>query len=185
MKGFSWKLAVVLAVIVAASIYVLPTFEPGIWPHKKINLGLDLQGGMHLVLEVDTEKALEGTVERISQELREALKRDRIRDVKVDRIERTKYESLQLNALSEENPRLGKAISWFLAFFLLILVVLVAGPFIPTISGFALPIVGLLFLIGGIGARRWAVIFSTLCRYSGPPNGAWPVTSWYSVQPRL
>jgi len=69
-----------------------------------------------------------------------------------DRVERTKYESLQLNALSEENPRLGKAIGWFLAFFLLILVVLVAGPFIPAISGFALPIVGLLFLIGGIGA---------------------------------
>ncbi len=69
-----------------------------------------------------------------------------------DRAERTKYESLQLDALAEGNPRLSKAIAWFLAFFLLILVVLVAGPFLPAISGFALPIVGLLFLIGGIGA---------------------------------
>jgi preprotein translocase subunit SecD len=80
----------VVAVIVAAIIYVLPTLEPGIWPHKKINLGLDLQGGMHLALEVDTEKALEGTVERISQELREAVKKERIRDVKVDRADHTK-----------------------------------------------------------------------------------------------
>jgi preprotein translocase subunit SecD len=90
LKGFSWKLAIVVAIIVAAIIYVIPTFEPGIWPHKKINLGLDLQGGMHLVLEVDTEKALEGTVERISQELREAIRKERIRDVKVERIDRTK-----------------------------------------------------------------------------------------------
>ena len=43
----------VFAVIVAAIIYVLPTFKPDLWPHKKINLGLDLQGGMHLVLELD------------------------------------------------------------------------------------------------------------------------------------
>ena len=42
----------VIAVIVAAFIYVMPTFKPELWPHKQINLGLDLQGGMHLVLEV-------------------------------------------------------------------------------------------------------------------------------------
>ncbi len=89
MKGFSWKLALVLAVIVAAIVYVLPTFQPAIWPHKQINLGLDLQGGMHLVLEVDTEKALEGTVERISQELREAVRKERIRNVKVERVDRS------------------------------------------------------------------------------------------------
>jgi preprotein translocase subunit SecD len=56
LKNFSWKLILVFAVIVAAVVYVLPTFEPGLWPHKQINLGLDLQGGMHLVLEVDTWK---------------------------------------------------------------------------------------------------------------------------------
>ena len=77
-------------VIVAAIIYILPTFNPKLWPHKQINLGLDLQGGMHLVLEVETEKATENNVERISQEIREQLKKKRIRDVAVDRIERTK-----------------------------------------------------------------------------------------------
>ena len=69
-----------------------------------------------------------------------------------DRAERAKYEAFDLDLLSEGNPRLGKAIGWFLAFFLLILVVLVVGPFLPAISGFSLPLVGLLFLIGGVGA---------------------------------
>ncbi len=50
-------------VILIAIIYVLPTVKPGLWPHKTINLGLDLKGGMHLVLEVDTEKAVENKVE--------------------------------------------------------------------------------------------------------------------------
>jgi preprotein translocase subunit SecD len=90
LKNFSWKLILVFGVIVAAVVYVLPTFQPGLWPHNQINLGLDLQGGMHLVLEVDTVKAVEGQVERISQEVRDQLKKDRIRKVSLDRIEGTK-----------------------------------------------------------------------------------------------
>ncbi|MGD2187264.1 MAG: protein translocase subunit SecD, partial [Desulfobacterales bacterium] len=89
MKNFSWKLILVFAVIVAAIIYVLPTFQPGLWPYKQISLGLDLQGGMHLVLEVDTAKAVEGQVERISQEIFEQLKKNRIRNVSIDRINGT------------------------------------------------------------------------------------------------
>ena len=90
MKNFSWKLVLVFGVIVTAIIYVLPTFQPGLWPHNQINLGLDLQGGMHLVLEVDTAKAVEGQVERISQEVLEQLKKERIRKVSLDRIDGTK-----------------------------------------------------------------------------------------------
>ena len=95
MKNFSWKLVLVFVVLVAAIIYVLPSLEPALWPHKQINLGLDLQGGMHLVLEVDTEKALESTVERISQEIREQLKKERIRNVAIDRVEGIKI-SIQI-----------------------------------------------------------------------------------------
>ena len=90
MKNFSWKLVLVFGVIVTAIIYVLPTFQPGLWPHNQINLGLDLQGGMHLVLEVDTAKAVEGQVERISQEVLDQLKKERIRKVSLDRIDGTK-----------------------------------------------------------------------------------------------
>ena len=76
----------VFAVIVASIIYILPSFKPALWPHKQINLGLDLQGGMHLVLEVETEKAVESNVERIAQEIKEGLQKKRIRNVAVDRI---------------------------------------------------------------------------------------------------
>ena len=102
MKNFSWRLVLVFAVLVAAIIYILPTFSPKLWPHKQINLGLDLQGGMHLVLEVDTEKAVESTIERMSQEVRELLRKKKIRNVAVDRVDGkkisvkiTKAESIQ------------------------------------------------------------------------------------------
>lgn len=87
MKNISWRWVLVVAVIVTALVYVLPTVKPGLWPYKKINLGLDLQGGMHLVLEVDTDKAVESTVERISHELRSLMKKERIRHVGINRIE--------------------------------------------------------------------------------------------------
>ena len=79
----------VFVVVLAAVIYVLPTLNIDIWPHNKINLGLDLQGGMHLVLEVDSDKAVESTAERISQEIREQLKKNRLRNIAVSRNEKT------------------------------------------------------------------------------------------------
>ncbi len=87
MKNLSWRAVAVIAVIVIAVIYILPTIKPSLWPHKKINLGLDLQGGMHLTLEVDTEKALESTIERISQELRSLSKKEHIRHIDLNRID--------------------------------------------------------------------------------------------------
>jgi preprotein translocase subunit SecD len=77
----------VSAVIVAAIIYVLPTINPIFWPHKKINLGLDLQGGMHLTLEVDTAKAVEGTIERIEQDMRSSVKEEHIHVISLDRVQ--------------------------------------------------------------------------------------------------
>ena len=100
MKNLSWKLILVLAVVIAAIIYILPTLKPELWPHKTINLGLDLQGGMHLVLEVDTEKAVEGTAERVSQEIREQLKKKRLRNVSVNR---TQGSQIAAQVKDEEN----------------------------------------------------------------------------------
>jgi preprotein translocase subunit SecD len=76
----------VLVVILAAVVYILPTLSPGMWPHKKINLGLDLQGGMHLVLEVDTEKAVESTMDRILEEMRNLMRREHIRYTTLERV---------------------------------------------------------------------------------------------------
>jgi preprotein translocase subunit SecD len=87
LNNLSWRALAVFAVIIIAIIYVLPTINPTWWPHKKINLGLDLQGGMHLVLEVDTDKALEGTIERISQEIRDFCRKEHIRYIALNRVE--------------------------------------------------------------------------------------------------
>jgi len=70
------------------------------WPHKKINRGLDLQGGMHLVLEVDTDKAVEDTLERLAQELRTSLRKERIR---VHGIERAENNRIAIRIEGEEN----------------------------------------------------------------------------------
>jgi preprotein translocase subunit SecD len=76
----------IAAVIVAAVIYVIPTFKPGVWPHKKINLGLDLQGGMHLALEVEAEKAVENTIERTGQEIHDLAREQHIRIQSIKRV---------------------------------------------------------------------------------------------------
>jgi len=90
LKNISWKLVFVLIVIVTAIIYLLPTIKPTFWPHKKINLGLDLQGGMHLVLEVETQKAVESNIERISQEIRSLCKKEHIRRIQIEPIQSAK-----------------------------------------------------------------------------------------------
>jgi len=50
------------------------------------------------------------------------------------------------------DPRMNRAITFLAVFFTLILAELVASPFIPFLSDYALPVTGLLFIIGGIGA---------------------------------
>jgi len=87
LRNLSWRVLAVFGVLVVAIIYVLPTLNPSLWPHKKINLGLDLQGGMHLILEVDSDKAVEGTIERINQELRSTLRKEHVRNVSLNLIE--------------------------------------------------------------------------------------------------
>ncbi len=55
------RIWVILAVLIACVIYLVPTvtgLEESWWPAQKINLGLDLQGGMHVVLAVDVAKAV-------------------------------------------------------------------------------------------------------------------------------
>lgn len=69
-----------------------------------------------------------------------------------DGAERARYREWRMDDCSQEGPGLKRALLWFLAFLVLILAVLMAGPLLPMISRFALPLVGVLFLIGGVGA---------------------------------
>ena len=51
-----------------------------------------------------------------------------------------------------DDPRMRNAIVFLIVFFILILSVLIASPFIAFLSEFALPITGLLFVVGGVGS---------------------------------
>ena len=98
MRRNLWlRLGIVAAVIVGSVIYLYPPpfVQPLLYGHapagkggllpRTINLGLDLQGGIHLVLGIDLDKALEAQVERAATSVRAALER---RGVGVKRIER-------------------------------------------------------------------------------------------------
>jgi len=69
-----------------------------------------------------------------------------------DKAEREKFKRMEDNSLTEIDPKQNRAITFFGMFLLLIFAVMLAGPFVPAISDYALPIVGVLFLIGGLGA---------------------------------
>lgn len=85
MKSISVKTVFILCVVIAAVVCLLPTFFDT-WPHKKINRGLDLQGGMHLVLEVENIKAVEAEVERTIQEIKKQLRKKGIKHRGVSRL---------------------------------------------------------------------------------------------------
>ena len=71
---------------------------------------------------------------------------------KEDQAVRAKYAALRVDAAAMSAARLKKALGMFLIFIVLIVLVLVAGPLVPALTQISLPIVGLLFLVGGVGA---------------------------------
>ncbi|HJM42301.1 MAG TPA: protein translocase subunit SecD, partial [Nitrospinota bacterium] len=75
---FAWKIGLIVLVLAASLWYALPL-------NKTIKLGLDLQGGMHLVLEVEAEKAIEGSMERAFGEIRGRLNRKGVKYVNFSR----------------------------------------------------------------------------------------------------
>lgn len=69
-----------------------------------------------------------------------------------DQRNRAKYVHLQLDASAIAGLRMKPVLIWLAVFLALILMVLVSGPLVPAITDVALPLVGVLFLIGGVGA---------------------------------
>jgi preprotein translocase subunit SecD len=82
----SWKVAVVLGICLLGLIYSLPNLFPRAqmegmpdWlPHEQINLGLDLQGGSHLLLEVDLGAVVRERLDSLVDDVRGTLRSERI-----------------------------------------------------------------------------------------------------------
>lgn len=93
-----WKKIAVIVVCVLAFVYSAPnlldqgvrerlaTQWPSWMPVKAVNLGLDLRGGSHLLLEVGVDKVLDEREEALVQSLRPQLRQERIGYTRINTI---------------------------------------------------------------------------------------------------
>jgi len=65
-KNLQWKILLIIAIAALAAFAVYP-------PDERIRLGLDLEGGVHLVMRVQTEDALEAESETDAEQFSEQL----------------------------------------------------------------------------------------------------------------
>jgi preprotein translocase subunit SecD len=107
LRNLKWRLIIYSAVTVFSVLLFLPTLisELPAWfykiiPTEKVHLGLDLQGGMHLILEVEANKAIESYVERVKNNLRDDL---RDKAVPVGKLEREKSNQIVLEVSGDKD----------------------------------------------------------------------------------
>ncbi len=87
------RIAIVSVVVLGSLWYLYP-------PKKTINLGLDLQGGIHLVLGVETDKAVASQTDRAAEDLKAALER---KGIGVTRIAREGSATITVQLASPKN----------------------------------------------------------------------------------
>src|SRR5271166_2762362 len=85
-----WKLASVIAMVAAAILLIVPSFMPanavdalaarlpGVIPMRQIVLGLDLQGGAYMLMQVDDASVIKSQVEALRDEVRQKLRDGKI-----------------------------------------------------------------------------------------------------------
>ncbi len=89
MKNLKWKVIFVLIVLLGA-LYIDLT--------RHINLGLDLKGGTHLVLQIETQKALESETSTALREIKRRLEEENIPVVSI----RRKGTTIEIELLSPD-----------------------------------------------------------------------------------
>ena len=112
-EGLQWRLIVTILTIALSIVYLLPgmpwvqnTPLQKILPDARINLGLDLVGGMHLTLGVDVDKAIEYSLTQTGQEIRTTAREKGIVVLRPhllagERLEFTLAKAEQKNAMAE------------------------------------------------------------------------------------
>ncbi len=80
MKKFDWRFYVIFLLLILSGYALIPTFFPNLTKGTKkffifdpIKLGLDLQGGIHLLLQVETKEALQSVLQRRAMQIKENL----------------------------------------------------------------------------------------------------------------
>jgi len=91
LKSLKFRAILVLVFLVIFAVFLLPNFVElkGTWkrylPSDKIRLGLDLKGGMHLLLAMDTSKMMENLTDRKFNGLKDSMIRDGVRFLNLER----------------------------------------------------------------------------------------------------
>lgn len=108
-RGVLTRITLFAVAVLVTLVYLTPTFVTslpswwtGILPSNKIRLGLDLQGGSHLVLEVRVNKAIENNLDRVKTDLTNVFRERGISGVAV---ERTPGDQLQVKVSAENAER--------------------------------------------------------------------------------
>lgn len=110
MKRVGGRLLLLCLVIMVSLVFFVPTYRPlyqalpdwarKLLPDKGITLGLDLQGGIHLVMEVDEDRAVEIALDRTVVSLQDLLVEKKI---PVESVKRT---GLNRITITFQNPEL-------------------------------------------------------------------------------
>ncbi len=85
MKILSFKQILVILVVIFSITYSLPTFYTNVpsWLSsinaKKMNLGLDLKGGVHFLMQVDLDEVINTKSRKFSNDIRSQLRKNKIR----------------------------------------------------------------------------------------------------------
>src|SRR3954463_9972539 len=82
-RSWWWKALLYGALTLLAGVYLIPSLVPEdkqpefFRQHfkKRIQKGLDLQGGLHLVYTVDIDKAVSGKVDHLANEIEDAIRK--------------------------------------------------------------------------------------------------------------
>ncbi len=80
-----WKMAAILCTVFAVCLFAVPNFLPTkmvnswpAWAQRHVVLGLDLQGGSHILLEVDSKAVRKEMLETLRNDVRRVLREARI-----------------------------------------------------------------------------------------------------------
>jgi len=92
-RSVTYRILIFVALVGAAIVFLVPTIvrpAPSFWPWKQpVRLGLDLQGGTHLLYGVDVDQAIDNTLERQVQDVERELRDGQMGAVTVERAGRT------------------------------------------------------------------------------------------------
>lgn len=86
MRAPKWKILLYASILIFGIVTAIPNVLtnsqldqlPGWFPREKVTLGLDLRGGSHMVLEVDSKALVKERLENIANDARALLREEKV-----------------------------------------------------------------------------------------------------------